>query len=159
MTTSTQDYGVVRERVAGSGVEARPDSRIGAALVALRLAAGAIFVAHGGQKLFVYGLEGVTASFDGMGIPLAGLAAPAVALIEAVGGLALILGLFTRWVAVALAAVMLGALLLVHLPNGFFLPGGIEFVLVLLGVAGALALTGAGEYSLDALLGRRRAAR
>lgn len=133
-------------------------TRMDAALALLRLAAGAVFLAHGGQKLFVYGLEGVTASFAGMGIPVAAVAAPAVALIETLGGLALLLGLFTRVAGVALAAVMAGALLLVHLPAGFFLPGGFEFVLVLLSAAVALALTGAGAFSLDALRERRRAA-
>lgn len=158
MNASTQVHETGPSADAGAQ-RARLDTRLSAALVALRVAAGAVFVAHGGQKLFVYGVEGVTASFDGMGIPLAGVAAPAVALIEALGGLALIFGLFTRWTAVALAGVMLGALLVVHLPNGFFLPGGIEFVLVLLAVAVTLALAGGGEYSLDAVLGRRGAAR
>lgn len=151
-TASTRTVGTVTTQAATI------ETRISAGLAALRLAAGSIFLAHGGQKLFVYGLEGVTASFDGMGIPLAALAAPAVSLIEAVGGMALILGLFTRWAAAGLALVMLGAMLLVHLPAGFFLPNGIEFVLVLFASAVALALTGAGAYSADALLGRRRAA-
>lgn len=51
---------------------------------------------------------------------------------------------------------MLGALLIVHLDAGFFLPNGYEFVLALLGVAVTLALTGAGAYSLDARLDGRR---
>jgi putative oxidoreductase len=50
---------------------------------------------------------------------------------------------------------MLGALILVHLPAGFFLPNGIEFVLALFGGAAALALTGPGVFSIDAVLGRR----
>jgi putative oxidoreductase len=70
----------------------------------------------------------------------------------------LIVGLLTRAVGVGLAGVMLGAMLIVHLPNGFFLPNGIEFVLALLGSSLLLALTGAGEYSLDQAIARRRAA-
>lgn len=66
------------------------------------------------------------------------------------------LGLFTRVAGLGLAAVMLGALVIVHLPAGFFLPNGIEFVLTLLAAAGALALTGPGAYSLDALFRGRR---
>jgi putative oxidoreductase len=51
---------------------------------------------------------------------------------------------------------MLGAILLVHLSGGFFLPSGIEFALALFGASTALALAGPGALSLDALIGRRR---
>jgi putative oxidoreductase len=92
-----------------------------------------------------------------MGIPLAGVVGPLVAFLELLGGAALILGLFTRVTGIALAGVMLGALVLVHLPGGFFAPEGVEFVLTLMAGAIALALTGPGAYSLDAALARRRA--
>jgi putative oxidoreductase len=52
---------------------------------------------------------------------------------------------------------MLVAMLLVHWSAGFFMPDGIEFTLMLLGAAATLALTGAGAYSLDALVMRRLA--
>lgn len=133
------------------------EKRVDAGLAALRLIVGGVFAAHGAQKLFVYGLDGVAGGFANMGVPLAGVVGPAVAVVELVGGIALILGLFTRLAGVGLAAVMLGAMLLVHLPAGFFLPNGVEFVLTLLGAAVALALIGPGGFSLDALLGRRRA--
>jgi len=126
-------------------------------LTILRVVAGVIFAAHGGQKLFVFGLDGVAGGFAQMGVPLAGLVGPAVALFEFAGGLALVAGLLTRPVALGLAAVMLGALFLVHLPAGFFMPNGYEFVLALFGAAAALAVTGAGEWSLDARLAGRRA--
>lgn len=127
-------------------------------LAVLRLIAGIIFAVHGGQKLFVYGLDGVAGSFGQMGIPMAGILGPFVAFLEFFGGLALIAGLGTRLVAIGLSGVMVVAMLTVHLANGFFNPGGIEFPLSLFGAAVTLALSGAGAYSVDALLGRGKRA-
>ncbi len=130
------------------------DKRYDSALLFLRLIAGTIFIAHGWQKVFVFHFAGVTQAFTHMGIPMAGLVAPAVALVELIGGIALVLGLLTRAAALLIAVDMLCAILLVHAKNGFFLPRGIEFVLANFGLVIAIALLGAGAYSIDATLGR-----
>jgi len=124
-------------------------------LFILRLVTGATFAAHGGQKLFVYGFAGVTGAFTQMGVPLPTIVAPFIAVLEFCGGLALVLGLLTRPIAFLLACDMAGAIAIVHYKNGFFLPTGVEFVLLLLGAALTLAVTGAGGYAIDAAFARR----
>jgi putative oxidoreductase len=137
-----------------------PTSRqINIALIVLRVTLGIIFIAHGGQKIFVYGLEGVAGSFGQMGIPMAALAGPAVALLEFFGGIALVLGLLTRLASLGLVVDMLGAIMFVHLKAGFFAPQGYEFVLMLAGAALALTITGAGAYSIDGWIAAREAGR
>ena len=136
-----------------------PAPRIDLGLLVLRAALGVVFAAHGAQKLFVFGFAGVTGAFTQMGAPLPGITGPAVALLEFFGGLALVVGLLTRLSGLGLAATMLGAMLLVHLPAGFFAPNGIEFVLTLAGIAATLMITGAGRYSVDARIGARSAPR
>ena len=133
-------------------------NRIDIGLTTLRIAIGTIFAAHGAQKLFVYGFDGVTGAFTQMGIPLAGIAGPLTGLVEFFGGLALIAGLLTRLAGFGLAITMLGAIGFVHLAGGFFAPNGVEFPLALFAAAAALAFTGAGRYSLDALIAGRRSA-
>jgi putative oxidoreductase len=124
-------------------------------LTLLRLVLGLTFIMHGGQKLFVYGFAGVAAGFGQMGIPMPGLLGPFVALVEFFGGIAILFGLLTRLAALGLASTMVVAILTVHLKAGFFNPGGVEFPLSLLGMAITLVVTGAGAFSLDAILGKR----
>lgn len=133
-------------------------NQVNAGLTILRAVIGSIFVAHGAQKLFVFGLAGVTGAFDQMGIPAPGIVGPLVALVELFGGLALIIGLLTRLAAFGLAITMLGAILFVHISAGLFLPNGSEFALSLFAAATFLALAGAGAYSVDALIARQRLA-
>jgi putative oxidoreductase len=127
-------------------------------LTILRLVVGTVFLAHGAQKAFSFGLAGVAGAFEGMGVPAPALTAAFVTVVELVGGIALLLGLLTRFVTPALAVVMAGALLTAHLPAGFFLPNGYEFVLTLMAASVALALTGPGALALDNVLTRRERA-
>jgi putative oxidoreductase len=136
-----------------------PTPRVDAALAVLRVVIGATFIVHGAQKLFVFGLAGVTGMFGQIGIPLPGVTGPLVSVLEFFGGLALLLGVQTRVVAIGLALDMLGAMVFVHLKGGFFAPKGIEFPLSLFGGAIALALAGAGRYSLDRVLAERAGTR
>ena len=128
--------------------------QLNAALMVLRLILGAVFIAHGAQKVFVYGFAGVAGAFGGMGVPFAGVVGPAIALLELFGGIAIVLGLLTRPFAALLAATMIGAMVLVHLPAGFFAPDGVEFTLSLFGMALAMTLTGAGAWSVDGFVAR-----
>lgn len=128
------------------------------ATLVLRLVTAAVFLVHGYQKVFVYGFAGVTTSFTHMGVPVPGLIAPVICVLELVGGLALLLGAFTRIAATLLACEMLGAIIIVHAKAGYSASkGGVELVLGNLGMLVAIALLGAGAYSVDAMMSRRRA--
>ena len=131
-----------------------PSSKqLNTALLILRLVLGAIFIAHGAQKLFVYGFGGITGAFTQMGIPMAGFVGPLVAIVEFAAGIAVVAGLLTRLAALGLAIDMLGAILLVHAKNGFFMPTGAEFALACLALSTSVAIAGAGAWSLDTLIG------
>lgn len=129
----------------------------------LRLAVGAIFVAHGSQKLFGIGgggLDATAAFFTQIGLTPAMPLATLTGAIELVGGLMLIAGALTLFAALALSVTMVVATWKVHFVNGFFLnwsltPGlghGYEYNLVLIGALVSLMLSGPGALSID---GRR----
>ena len=131
-------------------------------LLLLRLALGSVFVMHGWQKLALLGPGAITGFLASSGVPFPGLNAVILISVELLGGVALMTGAFTRIAASLIAFAMLVATVLVHLPNGYFMPNGIEFTLTLMLASVAMTMTGAGAYSIDArLLGARpwRAAR
>ncbi len=115
--------------------------------VALRVMVGFIFFYHGYQKVFVMGVENVTGFFGNVGIPLANILAPLVSYGELLGGIALIFGLFTHWVAKLNVLIMIGAIYFVHFKDGY---ADYEFQLLILIASLFIAATGAGMYSLDA---------
>lgn len=116
-----------------------------------RIGIGIVFVAHGWQKFTEWGIAGTTASFGKMGVPLPGVSAVFAATVELAGGLALIAGVALPIAGLLLAVDMLGALFLVHLPNGLLGQGGAELVVVLGAAALALGFNG-GAYALDRVL-------
>ena len=133
--------------------------RVDTGLLILRIVIGIVFLMHGGQKLFVYGFAGVTGAFGQMGVPMPSITGPLTAIVEFLAGGALVIGLLTRLAAFGLAIDMLGAILMVHLKGGFFMPQGYEFALTLLAANVAIAIAGAGYYSLDRVIAERRAGR
>ena len=127
----------------------------------VRLALGLVFFAHGAQKVFGwfggYGLKATIQTFQQyLKIPPAATAL--AAFLECFGGLALIVGLLARPVALGLIGVMLVAVATVHWKHGFFLasqPGqanGWEFNFALAAMALAVVIGGAGALSIDIVL-------
>ena len=121
-------------------------------LVPLRVAVGSVFLLHGAQKLFVFGLAGTADIMGKLGIPLSSLAAAIVIAAELLGGLAIIFGLFARWAGIVLAIEMLVAIPVARLAGGFFAPYGFEFEYTLLGACLTFAAIGSGGMSLESVL-------
>jgi len=123
-------------------------TRYGIAL--LRLALGVMFLAHSiVLKLLTYGLPGTAQFFIGVGLP--GWLAYVTFTVEAIGGLLLVAGIQSRWVALALSPFLLGALAAVHWHNGwvFTAPnGGWEYPAYLFVLCLAQALLGDGAFAL-----------
>lgn len=130
--------------------------------IPVRLGAGVIFMAHGAQKLFGwfggYGLAGTAGWMESIGLTPGYLLALLAGSAEFFGGLLLLLGLLVRPSAVVLAFTMLIAIFAVHFENGLFMANnGYEFALSLLVISLALAIRGAGSFSLDQVIRGRLA--
>jgi putative oxidoreductase len=123
------------------------------ALVALRLTLGIIFIAHGSHKVFGH-LQEAASTVGGLGLPA--WLGYVSAFTEFVGGILVILGALTRFVAFALLINMSVAIAKVHWKHGLMGNGGFEFPLALWTIAFALIFFGAGPISIDAIRGGGR---
>lgn len=129
-----------------------------------RVALGVVILPHGMQKLLGlfggYGFSATVDFFTGMGVPA--FIAVLIILGESFGSLFLILGLISRISAAGIALIMLGAVFLVHLPNGFFMNWfgaqkgeGFEYHLLALGLALIVLVRGGGKWSVDSAVSKR----
>ena len=123
------------------------------AMVPLRAGLGIMFLAHGLQKAFGLfggpGIEGVTKMVESLGFSPPVLWAYALAYTELLGGLFLVIGLYTRISSAALLFVMIMAAVKVQLAHGFFLAtGGVEYVFVVMAVCVSLIMGGGGRLCI-----------
>ncbi len=127
------------------------------AILALRLAVGIVLAYHGWLK--VGDVSGFAGFVELLGVPAPELMAYVVTYLEFLGGIALIVGLATRYVAALFVVEMVFTIALVKLDVGLIASeGGVgaELDLLILATALSLVLTGAGRWSLDSILARRR---
>ena len=128
----------------------------------LRVTLGLVMLPHGAQKLL--GLFGGFGFAGTMGFFTAQMHIPAVIAFlvimgESFGSLGLILGFLTRFTAASLVLIMLGAVVMVHWPNGFFMNWfgkqageGFEYHLLVIGMSLTLLIAGGGKWSVDRLI-------
>jgi putative oxidoreductase len=132
-------------------------------LTILRLVLGVVFFAHGAQKMLGwfggFGFHGTMGFFEHLGFP--GPVAFLIICTEFFGGVGLIVGLLTRIPALGIGVEMIGAVLMVHLPNGFFMNWtgnqkgeGFEYHLLVIAIAAVLLIRGGGAFSADRALSK-----
>lgn len=128
------------------------------AILALRISLGSLFLAHGCLKVFVFTLPGTAQFFENVGLP-SWMAAP-VAIMEIVGGLLLMSGIYTRWVALGLFPILLVATFKVHGANGWLFTnkgGGWEFPAFFAIACLVQFLLGDGAYAVGSIFDRKHA--
>ena len=141
------------------------EKKLNVTLLVVRITVGFIVLAHGVQKLFGwfggYGFTGTMEFFtEFIGLPyLLGLA---IILAETAGMVSLISGLFTRFISASLIVIMIGAIMTMHVDNGFYMNWnieskgeGFEFHLLIIVMTVVTLLFGPGDYSLDQILTRK----
>ena len=131
----------------------------------MRVLLGIVFFPHGAQKLLGwFGGHGFNATMDAftdtMGIPV--ILAFLAIMAESLGAVALITGLLTRVAAFGVATNMVVAIIMVHLPNGFFMNWsgnqkgeGFEFHILAIALALAIMIRGGGKWSIDGMITRK----
>lgn len=132
------------------------DNKYEVGTLILRVVLGLTFFVHGLVK-FQGGIENTAGWFSSIGLP--GFLATVVAAIELVGGIALVLGLFSRAVSALFVLLMAGAIIKVKLAGGFLGNGqgaGYELDLALLAMAAAIAITGSKLFALDQMFFRAK---
>ncbi len=135
------------------------DTKDDASLLIARLALGIVIFPHGAQKLLGWfgggGFSGTVGFFtEQLGLPW--IVAVLVILGESLGSLSLIFGFVSRFCAFGITCIMLGAIFMVHMQNGFFMNWlgnqkgeGYEYHLLVLGLALAVMIGGGGKWSAD----------
>ncbi|MDI3258048.1 MAG: DoxX family protein [Kyrpidia sp.] len=120
-------------------------------LLLIRLVVGLTLAGHGAQKLFGWfgghGLKGTGGWMESIGLPNGVVMAALAGLAELIGGLLFAAGFLTSLGAALIVIVMLVAMVKVHGKNGYWAPNGIEYNLVLIVAAVAVALMGPGAYA------------
>ncbi len=131
----------------------------------LRAMLGVVMFPHGAQKLLGwyggFGFAGTLGFFtEQMHLPW--LVALLVIIGESFGSLGLLIGLLTRFTAASMALIMVGAIGLVHWPNGFFMNWfgkqageGFEYHLLVIAICAALIITGGGKWSVDSVIAEK----
>lgn len=121
----------------------------------LRQALGIMFIAHAGLKFFVFTPEGTAGFFESIGLP--GVLGYVTMLVEAAAGVALITGIFTRAVSLAMVPVLIGTIVFVHGANGWVFGnegGGWEYSAFLIAASFAQALIGPGAFAIGSARGK-----
>ena len=116
----------------------------------LRVFLGIIYIMHAYLVVFVFGPRGMAAYQAAKGIPFPEIGTWYVIVAHGLGGICLILGILVRVAALVNIPIMVGALVFVHLKQGFFMGKdvGYEYALLVLGATIAQALLGAGAFTL-----------